>query len=106
MPPIKLELQHVLLTKQNNSSLLFMHLKKAQHPTLVRRNKMSFLRSFISRAQHLMHVRNNKMSLLKLLQRKVKFNMFWSKPHSLAPPPDSPSRIEELLFYQQNKFQK
>ncbi|KAH0634902.1 hypothetical protein KY284_037688 [Solanum tuberosum] len=96
MPPIKLELQHVLLTKQNNSSLLFMHLKKAQHPTLVRRNKMSFLRSFISRAQHPTHVRNNKMSLLKLLQRKVKFNMFWSKPHSLAPPPDSLSRIEEL----------
>ncbi|KAH0770848.1 hypothetical protein KY290_014829 [Solanum tuberosum] len=26
----------------------------------------------------------------------VKFNMFWSKPHSLAPPPDSLSRIEEL----------
>ncbi|KAH0643844.1 hypothetical protein KY290_034150 [Solanum tuberosum] len=70
MPPIKLELQHVLLTKQNNSSLLFMHLKKAPHPTLVRRNKMSFLRSFISRAQHPTHVRNNKMSLLKLLQRK------------------------------------
>ncbi|KAH0715143.1 hypothetical protein KY284_008048 [Solanum tuberosum] len=71
MSPIKLELQHVLLTKQNNSSLLFMHLKKAQHPTLVRRNKMSFLRSFISRAQHPTHVRNNKISVLKLLQRKV-----------------------------------
>uniref|UniRef100_A0A0V0IBZ5 Putative ovule protein n=1 Tax=Solanum chacoense TaxID=4108 RepID=A0A0V0IBZ5_SOLCH len=71
MPPIKLELQHVLLTKQNNSSLLFMHLKKAQHPTLVRRNKMSFLRSFISQAQHPMHVRNSKISLLKLLQRKI-----------------------------------
>ncbi|KAH0698000.1 hypothetical protein KY289_015482, partial [Solanum tuberosum] len=28
---------------------------------------------------------------------EVKFNnMFWSKPHSLAPPPDSPSRIEEF----------
>ncbi|KAH0703681.1 hypothetical protein KY285_017959 [Solanum tuberosum] len=26
----------------------------------------------------------------------VKFNMFWSKSHSLAPPPDSPSRIEEF----------
>ncbi|KAG5567936.1 hypothetical protein H5410_065044, partial [Solanum commersonii] len=25
----------------------------------------------------------------------VKFNMFWSKPHSLALPPDSPSKIEE-----------
>ncbi|KAG5614466.1 hypothetical protein H5410_014290 [Solanum commersonii] len=36
--------------------------------------------------------RNN--SLIECML-EVKFNMFWSKPHSLALPPDSPSRIEE-----------